>query len=265
MAKLLLRIVLVFVVITVVAGFFIGDFLSKENDQMWERYKEKPALVTAEQLETEQTPAKKADALTPVEDDKNTQVLRIETLSFGDKLVSFVPENNIAGATSLNIISEVLGRPKTVKPFNDDCGIHDVSIVDFGNIQFKKVRAEYYLYSVTLANSKFELRTPRLLINKETKLEDFKKVYVDKTAVLDMNKEPLTQNITVSETQNGTTTKKDKKKTKGPKTTDLTFLSSGENVQKWIVSFDSKGIIKSVTQDDVSCKIEPSAEASVPS
>ncbi len=254
MKKLLFRIILVFVVITVVASFFIGDYISRENEQMWERYKEKPTLVTAEQLDTEQNNAPLSAVLTAVEDDKNAQVLRIETLSFGDKLIPFTPEDDVAGATSLNIVSEVLGRPKTVKPYTSDCGVQDASIADFGNIQFKKIGAEYYLHNVTLANSKFELRTPRLLMNKETKLADFKNAYNNKTAVLDSDR-PL---VAPSASEPEETNKKDKKKGKEikAKTTDFVFSSSGNSNHKWIVSFDSKGAIQSVAQDDASCKKE---------
>lgn len=266
MKKLFFKIVFIFVIVTAVAGFFIGDFLSKENDQMWERYKEKPALVTAEHLDDGAQDVQENTKANAVEDDKNPDVLRIESMSVGEKLIAFSPNDNLTGATTLPILNEVLGRPKSVKPHANECGVQDASIVEFNNIQFKKIRAEYYVYKITLAGTKVELKTPRLLLNKETKLDEFKSIYSDKIAVMALDnpivEEQETSDVSVEKDDNkkNKKDKSNKNKTKNAPSTDLTFFVEGGDQGKWIVRFNNNGALQSVEYDDASCKVETEKE-----
>ncbi|WP_434777573.1 hypothetical protein [Neisseria sp. Ec49-e6-T10] len=253
MKKIFLGIVGAFIVLTVVIGFFVADYLSKESDDFWKAHEHKSEQVTAARLEDEVQVEQKNNNIDPLVDDKNAQVLRIEAVSLNDKPISSVPDNNLTGSVSLVVLSDVLGRPKTVKPFFNDCGIQDVSLVEFGNIRFKKIQAEYFVDEIDIAGSKFELKTPRLLMNKDTKLEDVVSSYSDKAAIQELNQPKVEQASEVA-TQEST---KGKKKTTKPaeKVTELAFLTSGDSNNKWVLSFNTKGLLKGVrlVAEDNSC------------
>ena len=137
MKKLFLRIILVFVVITVIVGFFVGDYVSKESSALWDKHKEKPAEVTAQVITEENNTTQDYNASLS-EDDKDPQVLRLETLASADKQITFVTSDDASVSTTLETLTEIFKRPKSVKPYTSDCGVEDASIVEFNNIQFKK-------------------------------------------------------------------------------------------------------------------------------
>ena len=257
MKKLFLSIILVFVVITVIAAFFVGDYVSRESEALWDKHKEKPAEVTA-QVITEDDKVTEENGASLSEDDKDPQVLRIETLASADKQVNFITTDDASVSTSLETITEIFKRPKSVKPHTGDCGVEDASIVEFNNIQFKKVHMEYFVHSITFAGTNFKLKTQRLVLDKDTQLEDFKKAYFDKAAVIALDKDADTE-----ETASEAAVPAGKKKpVVTPKTTDLIFSASSTSNKEWKLSFNQKGTLQSITLDDGNCKKEEPATAS---
>ncbi len=206
MKKLFLSIILVFVVITVITAFFVGDYISRENEALWSKHKEKPAEVTAQVIVEENNIVQEHSASLS-EDDKDPQVLRIETLASADKQVTFVTGDDASISTSLETLTDIFKRPKSVKPYTSDCGVEDASIVEFNNIQFKKIHMEYFIHSITLPGTNFKLKTQRLILDKDTQLEDFKKAYFDKAAVTELDKEEPSEEVTSETATPAITTK----------------------------------------------------------
>ena len=239
--------------ITVIVGFFVGDYVSKESSALWDKHKEKPAEVTAQVITEENNTTQDYNASLS-EDDKDPQVLRLETLASADKQITFVTSDDASVSTTLETLTEIFKRPKSVKPYTSDCGVEDASIVEFNNIQFKKVHMEYFVHSITFPGTNFKMKTQRLVLDKDTQLEDFKKAYFDKAAVAALDKEAPAEEPASEVTPTGK-----KKPVAAPKTTDLIFAASSTSNKQWKLSFSQKGTLQSITLDDGSCKKEEPA------
>ena len=111
---------------------------------------------------------------------------------------------------------------------------------------------EYFIHSITLPGTNFKLKTQRLILDKDTQLEDFKKAYFDKAAVIALDKAADTE-----EAASETAVPAGKKKPVAtPKTTDLIFSASSSSSKQWKLSFNQKGTLQTITLDDGNCKKE---------
>lgn len=249
--KLLVRILIAFLLLTAVMGFFVGDYLSRENDTYWEDHKHKGSQVTAAILPVEEAEKIIESNIAPLVDDKDSRVLRIESLRNSDKQLPTVPADNMTGAVTLMDLIEFFGKPTSVHPSRTDCGIEDAHIYNFKNSVFKKRQADYFVQTVQISGSKIELKTPRLLLNQDTTLETFKQKYADKIAVQDLVR--ITKAGTDSELVPTTAVKKKNIKPQADKAIWLNFTTSSNANTQWVLEFNKQGLLSSLKLQELAC------------
>lgn len=248
--KLFKRILFAFLILTAIIGFFVGDYLSRESDAFWEDHKGKASQVTAAVLPNEKVEEVVDSNIAPLKDDKDSKVLRIETISNNGKALPTLPEDNVAGAVSLADMTAFMGKQSSVHPSVTDCGIEDAHIFKFKTGEFKKRQADHFLKSIQISGSKIELKTPRLVLNKDTTLDTFTEAYADKTAVQDFIRGA---NAEISSEVVAEPKKKNSKPAPA-KGTELLFSTSSNAATQWVLEFNSKGLLVALRMQDPSCK-----------
>ena len=248
--KLFKRILIAFLILTAIIGFFVGDYLSRESDAFWKDHKDKASQVTAAVLPNEEVVEQVDTNIPPLQDDKNSQVLRIELLSSDNKPLLTSPTGNLTGMVAAADMIAFMGKASSIYPSVNECGgVEDANIYKFKNGEFKKRQADYFLKSIQINGSKVELKTPRLLLNKATTLEAFNEAYADKTAVQDFIRG---ERVEVSSEVVAPTKKKNTKPAPA-KGTELQFATSGNAASKWVLEFNSKGLLMALRLQDPPC------------